>query len=155
MVQLMSEVKLYIDGSSRGNPGPSGVGIVLIDNNGKEVGVFSEQIGRATNNQAEYTALLYAVEIIKILDLKDAIIYTDSELLFKQIYGKYRVKNDKIRNLLKAFFNIKEGLNIEVLYLERESNARADILAKDASYGLVRNTIGIKLSQEFLYRKGD
>jgi len=155
MVRLMSEVKLYIDGSSRGNPGPSGVGIVLIDNNGKEVGVFSEQIGRATNNQAEYTTLLYAVEIIKILDLKDAIIYTDSELLFKQIYGKYRVKNDKIRNLLKAFFNIKEGLNIEVLYLERESNERADILAKDASYGLVRNTIGIKLSQEFLYRKGD
>jgi len=150
----MDRVVIYIDGSSQGNPGPSGVGIVVNDADGKELGIFSEFIGEKTNNQAEYIALLYAVEIVKVLNIIDAIIYTDSELLSKQICGEYKVKNDKIRYLIKKFFKMKEGLNVDVVFLGRDANKMADVLAKDASFGLVRNTLSIKLSK-ILNRKGD
>ncbi|MGQ9705508.1 MAG: ribonuclease HI family protein [bacterium] len=150
----MDNVEIYIDGSSQGNPGHSGIGLVLIDNNNREIGIYSEYIGEKTSNQAEYIALLYAVEIMRALNVKSAVIYTDSKLIKKQINGEYRVKNDKMRALIKEYFKMREGLNIDVVLLGRDNNIRADKIAKDASFGVIRNTLNVKISK-IIWREGD
>lgn len=146
----VGELNIYIDGSSKGNPGPSGIGVLVEDRDGNEVGVFSAGIGETTNNMAEYISLLIAVEIVKQMGAKKAKIYTDSELMSKQINGEYRVKNDRIRELVKRYFDLSKGLDIEVLNIKRESNKRADNLARDAGEGLFRNTLKIELDMRHI-----
>jgi len=125
-------VHLYFDGASRGNPGPASVGYVLVDDSGI-VTEGGETIGTATNNQAEYAALVKALEVATDYGFDEAHVRGDSELIVKQIRGEWstndpdlREKRVRARELLMQF----EDWQIE--HVPREINDRADQLANDA-----------------------
>ena len=124
---------IYVDGGSRGNPGPSGIGVVILDANGKKLKDLSEYIGEATNNIAEYNALLYGLEEALILRADDIIINMDSELVAKQLTGDYRVKDVNIKPLfVRAINMLKSFNNFEIRHIEREMNKEADRLVNKA-----------------------
>jgi len=127
------QLTIYVDGGSRGNPGPSGIGVVILDANGKRLKDLSKYIGEATNNIAEYNALLYGLEEALILRADDIIINMDSELVAKQLTGDYRVKDPNIRPLFDRAINmLKSFNNFEVRHIEREMNKEADKLVNKA-----------------------
>lgn len=95
----MNELELYIDGASKGNPGPSGIGVIIC-RNGETIKNISSYIGNATNNIAEYTALIYALEEALILKAEVLKINTDSELLYKQLRRDYKVKAPTLRGYI-------------------------------------------------------
>lgn len=121
---------IHIDGGARGNPGPAGAGVVIHDDEGGaqlEAGFF---LGRMTNNVAEYTALLKALEASHRLSAEQLLIHSDSELLVKQINGEYRVKNPGLQTLFEeAMSRLKKFSKWTVRHVRREGNARADELA--------------------------
>ncbi len=101
---MLKKVILYTDGGARGNPGPAAIGIVIFHGK-EEVKKFKKCIGIGTNNQAEYTALLKALELAKELGAEELEVYSDSELMVKQLHGQYKVKNEKLQQL---FQKVKE-----------------------------------------------
>lgn len=128
----MREVEIYIDGASKGNPGPSGVGVVICKD-GETIRNISGFIGNATNNIAEYTALVYGLKECLILKAESVKVNTDSELLYRQIKKVYRVKNpnilglyNQVQHLLPAFKSVKFA------HIPRENNYAADELATKA-----------------------
>jgi ribonuclease HI len=100
-----NKITLYSDGGSRGNPGPAAIGILLLDETCTEIAVQSETIGSATNNIAEYTALIKGLELAQKHSAHEVSCFSDSELAIRQINGKYKVKNKK---LLELFRKLKE-----------------------------------------------
>lgn len=109
----MSELFIYTDGGSRGNPGKSAIGVVMLDNDEKMVLEYKEIIGIGTNNQAEYNAIIKAYSLAKKFDAKILHFFSDSELVIKQLKGIYRVKNpdlsklyDKVKLLEKNYEKI-------------------------------------------------
>jgi len=127
------KIEIYVDGGSRGNPGPSGIGVVILDAGGKKLKELSKYIGEATNNIAEYNALLYGLEEALILRADDIIINTDSELVAKQLTGDYRVKDPNLRPLFDRAINmLKSFNNFEVRHIKREMNKEADKLVNKA-----------------------
>ena len=128
----MQELEIYIDGASKGNPGPSGIGVVIcrLGTVIKNISVF---IGNATNNVAEYTALVYALEEALILKADVLKIKTDSQLLARQLNKVYKVKSGSIlplynqsEHLLRAF------KKVSIENIPREMNRGADKLASNA-----------------------
>lgn len=118
-----------IDGASRGNPGPSGIGIIARQG-GKTVFEISEYLGEATNNVAEYSALIRALEEVLIKGHKKAHFISDSQLLVEQINGNYRVKDEKLKPLfINAVSLIKKLKTFSISHVEREKNKEADRLA--------------------------
>jgi len=125
---------LFTDGASRGNPGAAGIGVVISSANGETRREISEHIGVATNNVAEYTALIRGLEAALQLGGKEVEIHTDSELLARQITGVYRVKAphlaplmDRVRELMRRF------RRVSISHVVREENRRADALARKAA----------------------
>lgn len=117
------------DGACSGNPGPAGVGVVFIED-GKEIHSISEPIGNATNNIAEYTALIRGLEEAQKLQATHLKVRTDSELMFKQVRGDYKVKNEGIKPLhAKVMELLKNFKGVEMKAVPREENKRADQLA--------------------------
>lgn len=126
-------LEIYIDGGARGNPGPSGIGVVILDSSGKRVKEISKYIGEATNNIAEYNALLYGLEETLILRADEIKINLDSELVAKQISGEYRVKDANIRPLFERAMNmLKSFKNFEINHIDRSKNKEADKLVNKA-----------------------
>jgi ribonuclease HI len=133
-------LKIYTDGASRNNPGHAGIGIVIYDENNFIVKTYKEYIGKATNNQAEYTALIKSVEQVKKLVEKEGIkadsieFYSDSELLVNQINFDYRVKDPDLALLNNKFHVLMKKLNkpYRILHIERGKNSNADLLANKA-----------------------
>lgn len=124
---------VYIDGASRGNPGDAGIGIIIKDGQGQDIRELYKYIGQTTNNIAEYTALIYALQEALILGLKDLVIHSDSELLVKQINGEYRVKNANLKPYFEQFLHLKTGLGrLEVKQISRQQNQQTDKLANQA-----------------------
>jgi ribonuclease HI len=127
--------KVYIDGASRGNPGPSGIGIVVLNEEGKVLQEYHEFLGpRYTNNQAEYVALIRALEICSMLFPKGIIhVFSDSELLINQLTGRYKVRSQNLKELFRSVKQ-KEKSFSRVYYhrVSREFNRRADELANKA-----------------------
>lgn len=122
-----------MDGGSRGNPGPSGIGVVILDEAGKRIKDISKYIGEATNNIAEYNALLYGLEEALILRADDIIVNMDSELIAKQLTGDYRVKDINLKPLFERAMNmLKSFNNFEIRHIEREMNKEADKLVNKA-----------------------
>ena len=120
----------HVDGAARGNPGPAGIGIVIADGKGNVVKEVGEPLGRTTNNVAEYTAMIRALEEARSLGCEYIHIYTDSELMAHQINGKYSVKAghliplyQRVRMLLAQFDRAT------VSHVRREMNRRADALS--------------------------
>lgn len=134
---------IYIDGSSHGNPGPAGVGIVIypgrcslsdgVRENSRSVKNRYKYIGEATNNVAEYTALIYSLQEALILGINDLVIKSDSELLVNQLKGIYKVRNLNLRTLYDQFICLKDRFKkLEVGFISRKDNVQADKLANKA-----------------------
>lgn len=124
---------IYIDGSSIGNPGDASVGIIFQEG---EITVknISRRIGTQTNNVAEYTALVLALQEALIMKAKSITVYSDSELLCKQIKGEYRVKNEALKNLFYQATDLIQGFdNFCIQQIPREKNRGADKLARLAT----------------------
>ncbi len=128
--------EVYIDGASRGNPGPAGIGAVFFDAQGRPFVELSKYLGETTNNVAEYLALLYALQEAQALGLKRLAVKTDSELLAKQLAGAYKVRNGTLR-LFHDFarYAIERFEQVSVEHVNRERNTHADRLAARAVNG--------------------
>jgi len=130
---MSKSINIFIDGASRGNPGPSGIGVVFYDEQNNIIKKLFKFIGNATNNVAEYSALVYAMQEALIDRYDEVRIKSDSELLTKQLTGEYKVKNDNLRPYYDLFQHISKGFNkIEIISIGRECNSAADKLANKA-----------------------
>ncbi|MDD5128378.1 MAG: ribonuclease HI family protein [Candidatus Omnitrophica bacterium] len=128
----MNCLDIYIDGASKGNPGHSGVGIVIYED-GRLIKEISNYIGQATNNIAEYTALIYALEEALLLKAETLKINTDSQLLARQINRVYKVRHEGLIGLYERAVRLLNGFKkVLVNHIPREENACADRLATAA-----------------------
>jgi len=125
-------LEIYSDGASKGNPGRASIGAVLILD-GKEVAQVSKSIGIATNNIAEYTALLEALKLAGQMGFTRIHVKADSELMIRQLNGIYKVKNPDIKVLFDQIVLLKMNFStISFTHVPREQNKRADFLANMA-----------------------
>lgn len=99
MPKKFDDVHIYTDGGARGNPGPGGVGVLILDPDGSELDAYGDCIGEATNNQAEYTALLTGLERAARYTKKSLTCHLDSELVVKQMLGEYRIRDEALKEL--------------------------------------------------------
>jgi ribonuclease HI len=126
-------VQIYIDGASRGNPGPASVGVVLLDASGKTLKEHYRTIGETTNNVAEYTALVDALGLAKEIGATSVKVHSDSQLLVRQVTGIYKIKNAKLLEFVKEIHALKAELAaFEIVHVRREFNKHADRLANVA-----------------------
>jgi len=124
---------LYTDGASRGNPGPAAIGAVIKDGQGRVLARISERIGRATNNQAEYRAVIAALEEAVRLGAAGVEIKSDSELVVRQINGRYRVKNPGLKPLYRQVKELQSAFqSCTVVSIPRRQNREADGLCNAA-----------------------
>ena len=129
MFQKPAKLIIHTDGGSRSNPGPAASAYVFTDQSGKVMEAKSFFIGKATNNQAEYTAVIKALQAAKQFSKSVITLYSDSELLVKQIKGQYKVKNKNIRPLFdKVVKLLADFHDCRFVHLKRESNKHADKL---------------------------
>ncbi len=127
---------IYTDGAARGNPGPAAIGVVLKDEQGRTAATISRALGVTTNNQAEYTALIGGLEKALSLGAKEVVIKSDSELMVKQLLGRYKVKNADLREMYqKAVQLIGRLEKFSAMNIPREQNKEADALANKALDG--------------------
>ncbi|GAB3029652.1 ribonuclease HI [Natronobiforma cellulositropha] len=123
---------VYFDGGARGNPGPAGIGWVIVSSEGI-VAEGGETIGRATNNQAEYAALITALEAATDYGYDEVHVRGDSELIVKQVRGEYDTNNPTLREKRVSALELLSGFETWTLeHIPREVNARADALANEA-----------------------
>ncbi len=126
-------MNVYTDGGSRGNPGPSGVGAVLFDEEGEKVEEISRYIGDATNNVAEYIAVIYGVQEAMYNKADKVILNVDSQLVARQLKGEYRVKDQNIKKFFDITLNLFRAFDkVEIKEIPREDNKEADALANKA-----------------------
>lgn len=124
---------LHADGAARGNPGPAGSGALLVDEHGAVVFELRRSLGTATNNRAEYEALVMGLEEARRRGVRDLVVRLDSELLVRQVRGEYRVRNAALRPLAqRAVRLLSEFDRARVEHVPRERNAEADRLANEA-----------------------
>jgi ribonuclease HI len=124
---------LYIDGASRGNPGKAAAGVWMKDGEGKKVLELSRYLGHKTNNEAEYWALLLGLRAAQRLGGESIRVFTDSELLERQIRGVYRVRDLKLKALYdKVVEMVRRFSSFEIKSIPREENREADRLADQA-----------------------
>lgn len=122
-----------MDGASRGNPGEASIGVSVQDEDSQEVDCISLKIGVTTNNFAEYTALLEALKLAKKKSFESLEIYSDSELMVRQINGQYKVKDETLKTLWgQAKDLITSFKTFKITHVRREQNKRADELANQA-----------------------
>ena len=133
MPEQIEQITVYIDGGSRGNPGPAAAGFILADHNGTQLQAKALFLGQTTNNVAEYTAIIKALEAVKQMGAKQLTVFSDSELLVKQINGQYKVKSEQIRPLFRQTINlINEFEDCKVKHITRDKNKEADELVNQA-----------------------
>ena len=124
---------IYTDGAARGNPGPAAIGVIIKDESGKTVASVSRRLGTTTNNQAEYRAIIAALEKAVSLGARNVVLKSDSELAVKQISGQYKIKNTALRPLYQEVVRLTGALeSFSIAYIPREQNAAADALANKA-----------------------
>jgi ribonuclease HI len=124
---------LHVDGGARGNPGPAAIGVVISDPSGRVLDELSERIGSATNNVAEYTALVRGVERARELEATELEIVGDSELIARQVSGQYKVKHPSMRPLYEQAMAALRGFDRwRIRTVPRSENARADALVNEA-----------------------
>jgi ribonuclease HI len=127
---------VYTDGASRGNPGHAGIAYIIYNEDKEVLEKFSKYIGEATNNIAEYKALLMAIEKVIYYKPEFVYFYLDSELVVKQLKGEYKIKNKNLMEIYKKIKNYINNINCSFEHIPRNSNKIADKLAKDASYNI-------------------
>ncbi|MBC7288218.1 MAG: ribonuclease HI family protein [Armatimonadetes bacterium] len=124
----------YVDGASSGNPGPAGAGFVIAGPDGRILGEQAIPLGDATNNVAEYRALIAALAKAAALGARKVVVRSDSELIVKQMRGEYRVRNEALRPLHeRAQEMVARFEDVVFEHVPREHNSRADKLARQAA----------------------
>jgi len=138
-LNMISTLNIFTDGGARGNPGPSAIGVYIEDGNRKKIAGFGKTIGIATNNVAEYKAVIEALTWIienKKDFSKDAKIYffLDSKLVCSQIIGVFKVKNADLRDLLFSVRDREAEITLPIYYkyIPREQNSKADAFVNEA-----------------------
>jgi ribonuclease HI len=127
------KVVLHVDGGARGNPGPAAIGVVISDPGGGVLEELAEPIGMATNNVAEYRALLRGVERARALGATEVEIVNDSELVARQLTGAYKVKHPSMKPLYAEAIGALRGFDAwRIRSVPRAQNARADELVNEA-----------------------
>lgn len=135
----MEHIVIYTDGGARGNPGPAGIGVQIVGEDGSLLKEFGEYIGEQTNNVAEYTALIRALEELlklfgpKLRDMRVEV-RMDSELVVRQMSGVYKVKEPTLKTLFTraATLRLEHIPNLIFTHVRREKNKRADELVNEA-----------------------
>ena len=124
----------YVDGASRGNPGESGVGIVLKDERGGLLHAEGKFLGNGTNNRAEYAAFLRCLSRAKAFRCQKLVVHSDSELLVRQFNGEYKIKSLDLKKEMTRVRKVIKSLPfpVEVRYIPREKNLDADRIANAA-----------------------
>ncbi|MGH7930882.1 MAG: ribonuclease HI family protein [Candidatus Binatia bacterium] len=121
---------LMVDGAARGNPGKAGCGAAICDENGVTVKELSRYLGETTNNVAEYEALLMGLEALIALGKKNIRVQSDSELMVRQLNGRYRVRDAKLQSLFERARDLLRHFDrCTILHVRREANKLADKLA--------------------------
>ena len=132
----MRKIVINTDGGARGNPGPAGIGVAITDGDGTPLLEFGEYIGEATNNVAEYSALIRALEELKKLGVTPEVpieIRMDSELVVRQMQGIYKVKEPTLKQKFLRVKELLQGmLGVTFVHVRREQNTRADQLVNEA-----------------------
>jgi ribonuclease HI len=124
---------IFTDGGARGNPGPAGTGAIAFDENNLKVFECSEFIGNATNNQAEYKAVIAALKKAEDFTVDELDFFLDSELVVKQLKREYRVKDRELAKLFMQIHNLTIGYKkVNFKHVRREMNKEADRLANEA-----------------------
>lgn len=122
-------IKIYTDGGARGNPGPAAAAAILLNEAGEEIAREAKYMGTATNNQAEYTAVLLGLEKAEALSVKKVTVFMDSELVVKQLSGEYKVKNAELAKLFVRVWNLTRKFDrVDFHHVRREYNQTADAL---------------------------
>ncbi len=120
------KAQLYTDGGSRGNPGPAAAGILIIDENKKEIKA-GKYLGHATNNEAEYNALILGLQKCSSIGVSELECFMDSELVIKQMQGLYKVKDSRMQALFALASDLKNRFDtISFTHIERAKNKTAD-----------------------------
>jgi len=133
---MTTSIEIYTDGASRNNPGQAAIGVVINDKHGHTIGEISRCIGIATNNQAEYRAVIAGLEMATRLGAGQIELKTDSELVARQLSGRYRVKNAGIKPLHQKCVQLLGGFEkYTITSIARRLNTRADSLANQALDG--------------------
>jgi ribonuclease HI len=142
-------LSIYIDGAAKGNPGPAGIGVVLRDADNVLVKNINRFIGIATNNVAEYTALITGMEEARKLKFKEITINTDSELLAKQLGGEYKVKSPALKDLHSKVSRLLDDFGyVSINNIPREKNKDADRLANKA----ISDSLKVKVGKSFVLK---
>ncbi len=127
-----SECVLFFDGACRGNPGPMGIGAVLLEN-GKKVKEISKRLGKGTNNIAEWSALIEGLKMAKAHGCREVEVRGDSQLIIKQITGRYRVKSENLIPLYDEAKRLTASFGkISFKWVKRDNNALTDALSNRA-----------------------
>lgn len=137
----MQDLVAYVDGSSHGNPGPSGIGVVITDSNGRKA-TLARWIGRQDNNVAEYVALLEALQCARTLKARALHVYSDSQVVVRQMQGEYACRSPRLYSLHWICRKLARSFKFSITHVPRERNAEANNLATSA----VRERIASKLS---------
>lgn len=129
---------IWTDGASRGNPGPASVGVLFAQHQGPRLCIHAEAIGRATNNVAEYRAVLRALQLAAGWGVRKVRLHLDSELVARQLTGQYRVKSQDLMPFYRQIIGLSHDLDsFDVRHVRREKNTVADGLANAALDGLL------------------
>lgn len=130
------KVIINTDGASHGNPGPAGIGAIIRDERGKVIARISQAIGRTTNNQAEYRAIIAALEKVVKLGASQVDLSTDSELIVRQVGGQYRVKEVSLKALCSRVQELQgQFQSCTITHVPGEENEEAHNLANNALKG--------------------
>ena len=128
----MSQLIAYVDGGSLGNPGPSGIGVVIDNPLGQKIRI-AKWIGRQDNNVAEYLALLEALQCAVKLRAQAIHVYSDSQVVVRQMTGQYRCRSPRLYSLHWTCRKLSRSLDFSISYVPREYNAEANALASSAA----------------------
>lgn len=135
---MSDRATMHIDGGSRGNPGPAAYAVVLAPEGGPVL-EEAQTLGTATNNVAEYTGLVRGLELAADRGIRNLAVFSDSELLVKQMNGEYRVKNADLQDLYREASELRRRFeSVTLAHVRREQNKRADFLCNEAMDGRPR-----------------
>jgi ribonuclease HI len=127
------KLQIYTDGAARGNPGPAGIGVVICDDRGQVIEEFCKYLGTATNNIAEYNALVAALELAQKRIPCSIDFFLDSELVVQQMRGVYKVKNENLAAYVRSARQLLGRFEqVSFTHIPRERNKQADSLANKA-----------------------
>jgi ribonuclease HI len=127
----MSELIAYVDGGSHGNPGPSGIGVIIEDSSGSKVRI-AKWIGVQDNNVAEYVALLEALQRAIQMNATTLHVYSDSQVMVRQMNGEYACQSARLYSLNWTCRKLARSLNFRITYISRDENTEANDLARRA-----------------------